>query len=139
MYVTVSCVPKLSNYLYVPSWISRLIEHFNHLFLLYLSIVKIPLSIIFLLKVVMSMHNFKLYILGTIRTCGCRYIPPETKLLKFCRANIAKIMFWCQIKMLFLFLVSDLPFCLIRRIREPKNKVGTNYSNEYNILYVPIY
>ena len=93
MYVTVSCVPKLSNYLYVPSWISRLIEHFNHLFLLYLSIVKIPLSIIFLLKVVMSMHNFKLYILGTIRTCGRTYIPPETKLLKFCQPNIAKIMF----------------------------------------------
>ena len=31
--------------------------------------------------------------LVTIRTCGCRYIPPETKLLNLCRANIAKIMF----------------------------------------------
>ena len=41
----------------------------------------------------MSMQNFKLYILGTIRTCGRRYIPPDTKLLKFCRDNIAKIMF----------------------------------------------
>ena len=41
----------------------------------------------------MSMQNFKLYILGNIRTCGRRYIPPETKLLKFCRPNIAKIMF----------------------------------------------
>ena len=29
------------------------------------------------------------------------------------------------IKMLFLFLVSDIPFCLIRRIHEHKNKVGT--------------
>ena len=43
--------------------------------------------------VLISMQNFKLYILGTIRTCGRRYIPPETKLFQFCRANIAKIMF----------------------------------------------
>ena len=41
----------------------------------------------------MSMQNFKLYILVNIRTCGRWYIPPETKLLKFCRTNIAKIMF----------------------------------------------
>ena len=41
----------------------------------------------------MSMQNFKLYILGTIRTYGRRYIPTETKLLKFLRANISKIVF----------------------------------------------
>ena len=38
-----------------------------------------------------SMKNIKLFILGTIKMCGCRYIPPETKLLKFYRSNIAKI------------------------------------------------
>ena len=57
--------------------------------------------------------------------CGRRYIPPETKLLKFCWANIAKIMFLVSDKNVVLFLVSDLPFCLIRRIHEHKNKVGT--------------
>ena len=41
----------------------------------------------------MSMQNVKVYILGTIRTCGRRYITPETKLLKFGLADIAKIMF----------------------------------------------
>ena len=38
------------------------------------------------------MQNLQLYILGTIITFGLRYIPPETKLLKFCRPNIAKIL-----------------------------------------------
>ena len=41
----------------------------------------------------MSMQNFKLYILGTIKTCGRRYIPPETKFFNICCPNIAKIMF----------------------------------------------
>ena len=41
--------------------------------------------------------------------------------------------------MLFLFLVLDLPFCFIRKICNPKNKLGTTYSNKYNILYLPIY
>ena len=32
-----------------------------------------------------------------------------------------------------MFLVSDLPFCLIRRVREPKNKVGTIFLT--NTIY----
>ena len=71
--------------------------------------------------------------MGTIRTCGCRYIPLETKLLKFFRPNIAKIVFLVSEKMLFLFLVSDLPFCLIQRICEPKNKIGTIFKT--NTIY----
>ena len=81
----------------------------------------------------MSMLNFNPYILGTIRTFGRRYSPPETKLLKFCRPNIAKIVFLVSDKKVFFFWVSDLPFCLIRRIREPKNKVGTNFLT--NTIY----
>ena len=85
----------------------------------------------------MSMQNFKLYILGTIRTCGGRYIPPETKLLKFCWPNIAKIMFLVSDKTLYLFLMSDLPLCLIQRIREHKNKVGiTILTNTIYCTYV---
>ena len=75
----------------------------------------------------MSMQNFKLYILGTIRTCGRRYIPPDTKLLKFCQPNIAKIMFLVSDKNAVFFGVSDLTFCLIQRIHEPKNKLGTTF------------
>ena len=89
----------------------------------------------------MSIRNFKLYILGTIRTCGRKYIPPKTKLLKFCQANIAKTMFLVSDKMLFLFLVSDLTFCLIRRIREHKNKVGTTILKNkiyYTYLFIKV-
>ena len=87
----------------------------------------------------MSMQNFKLYILGTIRTCGRRYIPPETKLLKFCWANIAKIM----------FLVSDKNVVFVFGVRftflfDSKNSRAQEYSrnyyfNEHNILYLSIY
>ena len=58
----------------------------------------------------MSMQNFKLYILGTIITCDRKYIPPETKLLKFCRPNISKIMFLVSDNLFLFFWVSDLPF-----------------------------
>ena len=75
--------------------------------------------------VLMSMQKFKLYILGTIITCGCRYIPPETNLLKFCRANIAKIMFLVSERNVVFVFGVIFTFFLIRRIREHKNKVGT--------------
>ena len=73
----------------------------------------------------MSMQNFKLYILGTTRTCGRRYIPPETKLLKFCRHNIAKIVFLVSDKNIVFVFGVRFTFFFIQRIREPKNKVGT--------------
>ena len=81
----------------------------------------------------MSMQNFKLYILGTIRTCGRSYITPKTELLKFFRPNIAKIMFLVSDKNVVFVFGVRFTFFLIRRIHEPKNKVGTAFLT--NTIY----
>ena len=74
------------------------------------------------------MQNLQLYILGTIRMCGRRYIPSETKLLKFCRPNIAKILILVSDKnVVFVFGVRFTFF--IQNFRDPNNRLGTTYYN----------
>ena len=87
----------------------------------------------------MSVQNLQILILGTIRTCVSRYIPPETKLLKFCRPNIAKIVILVSDKIVVFVFGVRFTFLFHSKIGKLKNKIVTTYSNECNILYLPIH
>ena len=66
------------------------------------------------------MQNLQLYILATIRTCGRKYIPPGTKLLKFCWPNISKILLLVSDKNFVFVFVIIFTFFLFEKLAGPR-------------------